>query len=83
MENLINISQAVALRISELLTQKQMTQYKLARAACLSFETIKSIMKNKAKSVNLKTIFALADGFGITAAEFLDSPLFNRDNFDI
>ena len=83
MDSTIEVSQAVALRIQELLKAKNITRYKLAQKSCLSHDTIKSIMKNKAKGVTLKTIILLAEGFGITAAEFLDSSLFDRDNFDI
>lgn len=79
----MNISQAVAKRIKELLEQKQMSQYKLEHLACLSHETVKSIMKGKAKGVNLKTIIAIADGFGMTASEFLKSDLFLYDNLNM
>lgn len=79
----MNISQAVALRISQLLQEKNLTQYKLEHLACLSHDTVKSIMKGKAKGVNLKTIIALADGFGMTASEFLDSSLFDYDNLNM
>ncbi len=79
----MNVSQAVATRIDELLTQNKMRKVDLEHASCLSHDTVKSIMKGKAKGVNLKTILAIADGFGMTAAEFLDSPLFDRDNFDL
>lgn len=79
----MDISQAVAQRIRELLGQKQMTQYKLEHLACLSHETVKSIMKGKAKGVNLKTIIAIADGFGMTVSEFLNSDLFLYDNLNI
>lgn len=79
----MDISQAVAQRIRELLAQKQMSQYKLEHLACLSHETVKSIMKGKAKGVNLKTIIAIADGFGMTVSEFLNSDLFLYDNLNI
>lgn len=79
----MNISQAVALRIVELLKERQLTQYKLEQLACLSHDTIKSIMKGKAKGVNLKTIIAISDGFKLTASEFLNSPLFNYDNLNM
>lgn len=79
----MNISQAVAKRIKELLEQKQMSQYKLEHLACLSHETVKSIMKGKAKGVNLKTIIAIADGFGMNASEFLKSDLFLYDNLNM
>lgn len=79
----MTISQAVAQRIKELLQNKKLTQYKLAQKACLSHDTIKSIMKGKAKGVNLKTIISIADGFDISAKEFLDSELFDYDNLDM
>ena len=79
----MDISQAVAMRIKELLKEKRMSQYKLEHLACLSHETVKSIMKGKAKGVNLKTIIAIADGFGMTVSEFLNSDLFLYDNLNI
>ena len=40
-------------------------------------------MKGKAKSVNLKTLIAIADGFEMKVSEFLDSSLFNYDNLNM
>ena len=79
----MNISQAVASRIAELLKEKEISQYKLEKNACLSHDTVKSIMKGKAKGVNLKTVIAIADGFGMNISEFLDSSLFDYDNLNM
>ena len=79
----MNISKAVALRITQLLEQKHMTQYKLAQKSCLSHDTLKSIMKGKAKGVNLRTIIAIADGLDMTVVEFLNCDLFLYDNLDL
>ena len=79
----MNISQAVALRIVELLKKYNISQYKLEHNACLSHDTIKSIMKGKAKGVNLKTIIAISDGFNMNVSEFLNSPLFDYDNLNM
>lgn len=79
----VNISQAVATRIRELLNERGLTQYRLEHKACLSHETLKSIMKGKAKGVNLKTLIAISDGFDITVSEFLNSDLFLYDNLDL
>ncbi len=62
---------------------KKISRYKLEQLSCLSHDTIKSIMKGKSKGVNLKTIIAIADGFGMTASEFLNSELFSYDNLNI
>ena len=79
----MTISLAVALRIKELLQEKDLSQYKLEQKACLSHDTIKSIMKGKAKGVNLRTVIAIADGFSMTVDQFLNSALFSYDNLDM
>lgn len=79
----MNISQAVAIRISELLKLNNMTQYKLEQKTGISHDTIKSIMKGKAKGVNLKTVIAIADGFDMTVKEFLDNNLFLYENLNM
>lgn len=79
----MNISQAVALRIKELLKEKNLTQYRLEQIAGLSHDTVKSIMKGKAKGVNLKTLISISDGFGVTVSEFLNSELFLYDNLNM
>lgn len=75
----MNISKAVAMRIAELLKAQGLTQYRIEQKACLSHDTVKSIMKGKAKGVNLKTVIAIADGFGMSVSEFLDCELFAYD----
>ena len=79
----MNISQAVALRIKELLKEQGLTQYKLEQKAGLSHDTVKSIMKGKAKGVNLKTVMLLSEGFGITVSEFMNSGLFRYENLNM
>ena len=79
----MNISQAVALRIKELLKERNLTQYKLEQKAGLSHDTVKSIMKGKAKGVNLKTLIILSEGFGMTVSEFLNCDLFEYDNLNM
>lgn len=79
----MNISQAVATRIRELLKQNKMTQYKLEQISGLSHDTVKSIMKGKSKGVNLKTLILIAYGFGISVVEFLNCDLFKYENLNI
>ncbi len=79
----MNISQAVSMRIRELLKSNNITQYKLEQLAGISHETLKSIMKGKAKGVNLRTLVSIAEGFGITVSEFLNSPLFDYNNLSL
>ena len=79
----MTISQAIAERIRELLKEKGLTQYRLEQKACLSHETLKSIMKGKTKGVNLRTIISIADGLNMTISQFLDTPLLEYNNLDL
>lgn len=78
-----DISQAVALRIRELLKEKGITQYRLEQKMGLSHDTVKSIMKGKTRGVNLKTVAIIAEGLGVTLSGFLDSELFLYGNLNI
>ena len=77
-----NISEAVTIRLKELLDERGLSVYKLERRSAVSHDTLKSIMKGKTKGVNLKTLIALSDGLGITVSEFLNSELFSYDNLN-
>jgi transcriptional regulator, cro/CI family len=78
-----NISEAVTIRLKELLDERGLSVYKLERRSAVSHDTLKSIMKGKTKGVNLKTLIALSDGLGITVNEFLNSELFSYDNLNM
>lgn len=78
-----NISEAVTIRLKELLDERGLSVYKLERGSAVSHDTLKSIMKGKTKGVNLKTLIALSDGLGITVSEFLNSELFSYDNLNM
>ena len=78
-----DVSQAVAIRIKELLKQKDMSQYRLERKMGISHDTVKNIMKGKTRGVNLKTVAIISEGLGVTLSEFLDSELFLYGNLNI
>lgn len=77
----MTITNAVIQRINKLLAERKMTKRQLARNGGLSEGTIASIYKQIAKGVSMSTVFAIARGFKMTAAEFLDDELFR--NLDI
>ncbi len=78
-----NVNHALVLRISELLTEKKMTRYKLAMESGVSHSTLKNIMHETVKDNLLSTTILIASGFGMTVSEFLDSPLFDEQNLNI
>ena len=78
-----NVNRAVALRITELLRAKNMTQYRLAMNSGITHSTLKNIIHETVKDNLLSTVILIAGGFDMTASEFLNSPLFLEENLDI
>lgn len=78
-----NVNRAVALRISQLLKEKNITQYRLSIRSGVTHSTLKNIIHETVKDNLLSTIILIATGFNMTVSEFLDSPLFLQENLNI
>ena len=78
-----SVNRAVALRISELLQKKNISQYRLAMNSGITHSTLKNIMHETIKDNLLSTIILISSGFKMTVSEFLDSPLFLEENLEI
>ena len=78
-----SVNRAVALRISQLLKEKNMTQYRLAMNSGITHSTLKNIIHETVKDNLLSTVILIATGFKMTISEFLDSPLFLEENLNI
>ena len=79
----MKISKAVALRISNILTEKNMSLYRLQKITAIHINTLHDIMHEKNESVNLKTVLQIISGVDMTPAEFFDNPLFTSDDLEI
>ena len=69
---------AVARRIDELLMERNLTQYKLAKLAGIAEPTISAIRRQRNKTVSLNVIYAIADGFEMSLSEFFTAEYFNN-----
>lgn len=79
----MTVSTAVAKRISQLLNEKGMTQYRLEQESGIQHGSMQCIMNGRNKTVTLSTVMMLARGFKITLIEFLDSPIFTSEDLEI
>lgn len=77
------LNDAVVERQYKYMGEKNLTQYKLAQLSGIPFPTIKSIMQRRTNGISLKTIILLADGLGISPAEFIDDESFLAKNLDL
>ncbi len=79
----MKLSTAVAMRISNILRQKNMSQYRLEKNIAMPHNTMKTLMGERNQSVNLRTVMQIIKGLEMTAAEFFDDPLFESDDLEI
>ena len=79
----MKLSTAVALRISNILRERKMSQYRLEKIIAMPHNTMKTLMGERNSGVNLKTVIAIADGFNITISDFLNSDLFQYNNLNM
>ncbi len=79
----LTVNSAVAKRISKLLKEKNMTQYRLEQNSGIQHGSMQCIMNNRNKTVTLSTLILLARGFGIPLTEFLNDELFTSDDLEI
>ncbi len=79
----MTVNDAVAKRVSKLLKEKNMTQYRLEITSGIQHGSMQCIMNGRNKTVTLSTVFLLAKGFGMTINEFLDDELFLSEDLEI
>ena len=78
----LTVNDAVAKRISDLLREKGISQYRLEQESGIQHGSMQCIMNGRNKTVTLSTVIMLARGFGITLTEFLDDDLFRSEDLE-
>ena len=73
---MITLSEAVSLRIRELLKANKMTQYKLFMRSGVPQTTISALVRNLHERPYITVIYDVAQGFNMTLSEFFNSDLF-------
>ena len=79
----MTVNDAVARRISELLREKNMSQYRLEQNSGIQHGSMQCIMNGRNKTVTLSTVIMLAKGFDMTLTEFLNDEIFASEKLDI
>ena len=78
----MKLNQAISERLSELLKEKQMTQYQLFMKSGVPKSTIGNVINCSYDSVKLRIVHEMCQGLGIDIPQFYDSPLFAESNLD-
>lgn len=78
----MQLNQAISQRLSELLEERNMTQYQLFTRSGVPKSTIHNLVACRYDSVKLRIIHELCQGLQISISEFFQSPLFDELNLD-
>ena len=79
----MTVNNAVAKRISKLLQEKNISQYRLEQDSGIQHGSMQCIMNGRNKTVTLSTIIMIARGFGISLVEFLNDDIFSSDDLEV
>ena len=78
----MTVNDTVAMRISKLLREKKITQYRLEQESGIQHGSMQCIMNGRNKTVTLSTVIMIAKGFGMTLTEFLNDEIFSSDELE-
>ena len=70
------LSEAIILRINELLKEHNLTVYKLSYRAGISNSIISDCKRGKVKEPTISSIIHICEGLGIELKDFFDAPYF-------
>lgn len=72
------LSEAINLRINQLLEENNLTEYKLSYRAGISNSIISDCRRGKVKEPSISSIIHICEGLNIELKDFFDSPYFNE-----
>ena len=76
----MTLSEAVAIRLDELMKERNITQYRLFKLSGVAQTTIGDIRLQRNKSVSLLILHELSQGLGISLYDLFDCPLFKGND---
>ena len=77
------LNEFIAEKLETLRKARKMGVYTLCNRAAVSYETYRSIRKNKNKDIYLRTLLILLRTLEVSPQEFFSDPMFTSDELDI
>ncbi len=72
-------TQAIGIRLNEILKEKKLTQTEFAGKSEISRMTINGIIKGRVAIVTFEILILICETLGITLIEFFNSPVFEEE----
>lgn len=77
------LNELISKKLEEIRKAKKLKVYTLCSKAAISYETYRSIRKNKNKDMFIRTLFILLRALEVSPLEFFSDPMFNGEELDI
>ena len=77
------LNEFIAQKLETLRKERKLGVYTLCNKAAISYETYRSIRKNKNKDIYLRTLLILLKTLDVTPQEFFSDPMFSSDDLEI
>ena len=77
------LNDLISKKLEDLRKEKHMGVYTLCNKAAISYETYRSIRKNKNKDIYIRTILILLRTLEVTPQEFFSDTMFTSEDLDI
>ncbi len=78
----MRLNEAVSKRLSELMSERNMTNYRLYVSSGVHKSTIGNLINCTYDSVNLRILHEICQGLEISISDFFNSPLFKEENLE-
>lgn len=79
----MNLNRAFALRLSNLLSDRNMSKYKLEKETGLTHSALRYIFNEVNVDVKFSTIVKVCNALNISLTEFFNDDIFNLNNLDV
>lgn len=77
------LNQYISEKLETIRKEKHIGVYTLCNKAAISYETYRSIRKNRNKDIYIRTLLIILRALDITPFEFFQDPMFNNNELDI
>ena len=77
------LNELISEKLEALRKERKLGVYTLCNRAAMSYETYRSIRKNRNKDIYLRTLLILLRVLGVTPVEFFSDPMFANDELEI
>ena len=77
------LNEYISKRLEEIRKEKHIGVYTLCNKAAISYETYRSIRKNRNKDIYIRTLLIILRALEVTPLEFFGDSVFNGNELDI